>query len=291
MPMSSFWMVEGTQVISPAGLNSRGQMYWTRKTSISQGPLLWMNFDLASRWWKTTKQLDDILCEQKKHQGPGALQWLLHMFLTSSKILKLWRQAKIVTILKSRKDPFIPKSFRPSPCFATHTSYLRDSFWTCRCFWTWEFLNLFLNKTPFEHAPFVDEHLIPEQAGFWPGKSWTGQLLNLPQFIEDDYEEALITGAAFVNLSTAYDTVNHRILVQKLFQLTKDARLINLIQNMLENRHFFVDLKGKVAQGGDRRMASHKVVSLPPCCSISTQMTSPYTQIQGVSCMLMTSAL
>ena len=46
-----------------------------------------------------------------------------------------------------------------------------------------------------------------------------------------------------------------------------------------------------VAQGGDRRMASHKVVSLPPCCSISTQMTSPYTQIQGVSCMLMTSAL
>ena len=113
MPMSSFWMVEGTQVISPAGLNSRGQMYWTRKTSISQGPLLWMNFDLASRWWKTTKQLDDILCEQKKHQGPGALQWLLHMFLTSSKILKLWRQAKIVAILKSRKDPFIPKSFRP----------------------------------------------------------------------------------------------------------------------------------------------------------------------------------
>jgi len=38
-------------------------------------------------------------------------------------------------------------------------------------------------------------------------------------------------------------------------------------------------------------MASHKVVSLPPCCSISTQMTSPCTKIQGVSCMLMTSAL
>ena len=104
---------------------------------------------------------------------------------------------------------------------------------------------LFFFKTPFEHAPFVDEHLIPEQAGFWPGKSCTGQLLNLPQFIEDDYEEGLITGAAFVDLSTAYDTVNHRILVQKLFQLRKDARLINLIQNRLENRHFFVDLKGK----------------------------------------------
>ena len=150
MPMSSFWMVEGTQVISPAGLNSRDQMYWTRKTSISQGPLLWMNFDLASRWWKTTKQLDDILCEQKKHQGPGALQWLLHMFLTSSKFLKLWRQAKIVTILKSRKDPFIPKSFRPISLLC-HTYKLFERLLLN--------MSMFLNMRVFE--------LVFEQDSFW----------------------------------------------------------------------------------------------------------------------------
>ena len=64
---------------------------------------------------------------------------------------------------------------------------------------------------------FVDEHLIPQQAGFRPGKSGTSQLLNLTQFIEDGYEEGLITGAACVDLSAAYDTVNHRILTRKLF--------------------------------------------------------------------------
>ena len=73
--------------------------------------------------------------------------------------------------------------------------------------------------------------------GFRPGKSCTSQLLNLTQFIEDGYEEGLvITGAAFVGLSAAYDTVNHRIITGKFFEITQDAGLTELIQNMLSNR-------------------------------------------------------
>ena len=36
-------------------------------------------------------------------------------------------------------------------------------------------------------APTIGEHLIKEQAGFRPGKSYTSQLLNLTQHIEDGY--------------------------------------------------------------------------------------------------------
>ena len=35
----------------------------------------------------------------------------------------------------------------------------------------------------------------------------------------------MITGAAFVDLSAAYDTVNHRLLIQKLFNITQDRTL------------------------------------------------------------------
>ncbi|XP_071481580.1 uncharacterized protein [Diadema antillarum] len=94
-------------------------------------------------------------------------------------------------------------------------------------------------------ALFVDDHLIPEQAGFRPGKSCTGQLLNLTQYIEDGFENRKITGAAFVDLSAAYDTVNHRILAKKLYEMTSDVRLTKLICNMLSNRRFFVDLGGR----------------------------------------------
>ena len=46
-----------------------------------------------------------------------------------------------------------------------------------------------------------------EQAGFHPNKSTIGQLLNLTQHIEDGYQKKKITGAVFVDLTAAYDTV------------------------------------------------------------------------------------
>ena len=37
--------------------------------------------------------------------------------------------------------------------------------------------------------PITDEKLIPEQAGFRPGRSCTGQILKLTQHIEDGFEK------------------------------------------------------------------------------------------------------
>ena len=52
----------------------------------------------------------------------------------------------------------------------------------------------------------------------------------------------MITGAAFVDLSAAYDTVNHRLLIRKLYDFTEDSPLCRVIQNMLSSRRFFVEL-------------------------------------------------
>ena len=80
-------------------------------------------------------------------------------------------------------------------------------------------------------VPTIEQHLIKEQAGFRPGKSYTSQLINLTQHIEDGYQESMITGTAFVDLSAAYDTVNHMILIQKLFNITQDSTLCALTGN------------------------------------------------------------
>ena len=55
----------------------------------------------------------------------------------------------------------------------------------------------------------------------------------------------MITGAAFVDLSAAYDTVNHRILIQKLYSITQDSPLCRVIQNMLSSRGFYVELNNE----------------------------------------------
>ena len=86
----------------------------------------------------------------------------------------------------------------------------------------------------------MDAKLIPEQARFRPGKSCTSQLLNLTEHIEDGYEKRLITGAVFVDLSAAYDTVNYRRRFSKVLEMTGDVHLTDLIRTMLESRRFFV---------------------------------------------------
>ena len=60
--------------------------------------------------------VDDVLCEQIKHLGPAALQWLLDMLnycLSENKMPKIWRKSRVVALLKPGKDPASPKSYRP----------------------------------------------------------------------------------------------------------------------------------------------------------------------------------
>ena len=131
-----------------------------------------------------------------------------------------------MALLKPAKDPSVAKSFRPISLLC-HTYKLLE--------------RLILNRI----AEHVDAKLIPEQAGFRPGKSCTSQLLNLTEHIEDGYEKRLITGAVFVDLSAAYDTVNHRRLLSKVLEMTGDVHLTDLICTLLENRRFFVVLNEK----------------------------------------------
>ena len=94
-------------------------------------------------------------------------------------------------------------------------------------------------------APAIEQHLIKEQAGFRSGKSCTSQPLNLTQHIEEGYEEGMITGTAFVDLSAAYDTVNHRLLIQKLYNTTLDSQLCRVIQKLLSDRRLYVELNNE----------------------------------------------
>ena len=55
----------------------------------------------------------------------------------------------------------------------------------------------------------------------------------------------MITGAVFVELSAAYDTVDHLRLISKVLVITGDVHLTDLIRTMLESRRFFVVLNGK----------------------------------------------
>ena len=58
----------------------------------------------------------------------------------------------------------------------------------------------------------------------------------------------MITGAAFVGVSAAYDTVNHRILIQPFFNTTRNRPLCRVIQNILPSMKFYVELNNECSR-------------------------------------------
>ncbi|KAK3891912.1 hypothetical protein Pcinc_004226 [Petrolisthes cinctipes] len=149
--------------------------------------------------------IDGITPEMVHHLGPRAREWITRLFnkcVITKKVPKVWKKTKDVALLKPGKDPKSPKSYRPISLL-------------CVLYKLYE--RLIMTRI----SPIVDDQLSCDQAGFRPGRSCCGQVLNLTQFIEDGYENQLKTGAVFVDLTAAYDTVNHKVLLFKVAKMIK----------------------------------------------------------------------
>ena len=125
--------------------------------------------------------LDNITTEMIQHFGAQTITWILKLLnkcAETSTIPRAWRRAKVAAILKPGKDPNSKKSYRPISLL-------------CILYKLYERMIMARISTP------VEEHLTPDQAGFRPGRSCCGHLLNLTQLIENGYEEKKITGTVF----------------------------------------------------------------------------------------------
>ena len=65
-------------------------------------------------------------------------------------------------------------------------------------------------------SPTVEGLVSPEEAGFRKGRSTCNQVAALITFIENGFQQNLKTGAVFLDLTAAYDTVWHTDLLYKL---------------------------------------------------------------------------
>lgn len=189
------------------------------------------DFEAALKNMKNGKAagLDDLCIEQIKHFGEKTKLWLVNMFNRCREtycLPKLWRKSKVIALLKPGKDPDNPSSYRPISLL-------------CHLFKLYE--RLILTRI----GPSIESKLIPQQAGFRPGKCCTSQVLNLTEHIEVGFQRKLVTGVAFVDLSAAFDTVNHRLLLAKIYHYYRDFNLVKVVESLLTNRRFYVCLMNK----------------------------------------------
>lgn len=93
--------------------------------------------------------------------------------------------------------------------------------------------------------PIIEASLPIEQAGFRKNRNCCDQALALATHIENGFQRQQKSGAVFLDLSSAYDTVWKRGLILKLARILKCRTTVRLIVNILSNRKFRVSLSGK----------------------------------------------
>ena len=167
---------------------------------------------------------DSICPELITHAGAALKSWLRRLLsscLHPLKILKVWRRALVVAISKPKKPTEDPKSYRSISLLCVPYKILER-----------------LTHSRVEHI--VDPLLPREQAGFRRGRSTVDQTVLLTENIEDSFGAKKKTGAVFVDLTAAYDTVWHRGLICKFLRLLLDKHMVRMIMELVRNRSFML---------------------------------------------------
>ena len=94
----------------------------------------------------------------------------------------------------------------------------------------------------------VNEFLSDKQNGFRKDRSTLGSVVNFTSDIFEAINDRNYTVAAFIDLKKAFDTVNHKILLEKLFLAGIKGNILNLLSNYLENRFQKTISNGKLSE-------------------------------------------
>ena len=128
-----------------------------------------------------------------------------------------------------------------------------------------------LKKLIYAHVvPIIDPLLPREQVGFQRGRSNVDQLIFLTQEIEESFLAKKKTGAVFVDLTAAYDTVWQRGLTCRLLPFfLSDRHMVLLIIKLVCNQIFALIIGTKK----QNKLCALRMASLRDQSSLSSFLT------------------
>jgi retron-type reverse transcriptase len=132
-----------------------------------------------------------------------------------------WKSANVIFIPKPGKDLLFPQNYRPISLLSNVGKVLEKVI-----------LTRLVRATN-------ENHVLPdEQFGFRPKHSTADQLIHVTEFISQGINQNESTGAIFLDVAKAFDTVWHDGLVYKLHTAGVSLAMAKLLNSFLEDRKF-----------------------------------------------------
>jgi hypothetical protein len=173
------------------------------------------------RGLKVSKALgpDGIPNRALKHLLQRAVSLLAQIFnaiLLTHHVPTMWKHAQVISILKPGKDPALPSSYQPISLLDTIGKILE---------------RILLARIL--HEVSKRDLLRDEQFGFRPKHSTSLQLARLVERITRNFGEKRLTGAVFLDMAKAFNTIWMDGLLHKLMLLNFVSYIVHTVSSYL----------------------------------------------------------
>ena len=169
------------------------------------------------------------------------LFFIYNASVTSATFPTAWKTAKITPVHKSGDRADI-HNYRPVSVLSIFSKI---------------FEKILYNKL-YNH---VNKNISQNQHGFMVGRSTVSNLILKTQFIADCFERGRQVDVVYTDISKAFDSVNHVLIIKKLSKHDVSIGFLRLMKSYLSNRQQFVNYLGE-------RSRSYKACSGVPQGSI-----------------------
>ena len=155
---------------------------------------------------------------------------LINLSLCTGIFPSIFKTTKIAPVLKPGKDPLDPSNYRPVSNICI--------------------IGKLIEKAQFEQIKqhIRENKLINKnQHGGLSNHSTTTCLLELMNELNESNDTKMKTAVLAIDLSSAYDLVSHKVLLEKCRLLALGKETLNWLSNYLNNRHQYVDVNGETS--------------------------------------------
>ena len=177
--------------------------------------------------------IDAYVIKIAKHELTPAITHIINLSIESGIFPKGWKIAKVVPLHK-KEDPTLPKNYRPVALLPILSKILEKA--------------LFLQT-----VKYLEENNIlhPSHHGFRSGHNTCTALIEMYDSWIEAIENDEISATVLIDMSAAFDLVDHKILMDKMKLYGFQNSALNWFKSYLENRSQQVFIDGNLSSPMD----------------------------------------